>query len=115
MKNLEYSPEALSKLKSIKAETTGKYGADLANKIMIKMVKSIRNLQVFEESGTSISDIVGVECDYRYLYTEKNYVFYRIEGEFVKIVNILNEKQDFMWSLFGIRTTSEDTEEYWNE
>ena len=37
------------------------------------------------------------------------------EGEFVKMVNILNEKQDFMWSLFGIRTTSEDTEEYWNE
>lgn len=49
MKKLEYSPEALSKLKSIKAEITGKYGADLANKIMIKMVESIRNLHIYKD------------------------------------------------------------------
>lgn len=46
---------------------------------------------------------------------EANYTFYRIEADKIKIVRILNEKQDFMNILFGIRTTSQETDDYWDE
>lgn len=31
------------------------------------------------------------------------------------IVNIYNEREDFMMDLFGISTTSSESEEYWEE
>lgn len=33
----------------------------------------------------------------------------------IYIVDIFHEREDFMWKLFGIRTTSQKTEDYWNE
>lgn len=44
MKKLKYSPEALSKLKSIRAEITGNYGKDLVDKIMNRMLKKVLNV-----------------------------------------------------------------------
>ena len=43
-----------------------------------------------------------METDYRYLFREKNYVFYRIGNEEISIVRVLNEKQDYTRILFGI-------------
>ena len=56
-----------------------------------------------------------VISDYRYLFVSRNYVFYRIESDCIKIINIYNEKEDFMWQLFGIDTTPQETLDYWGE
>lgn len=56
-----------------------------------------------------------VETDYRYLVVGPNYIFYKIEDSCIKIINIYHEKEDFMWRLFGINTTPEETISYWNE
>ena len=53
-----------------------------------------------------------VTSDYRYIFVSKNYMFYRIEDDCIKIINIYNEKEDFMWLLFGIDTTPQETIEY---
>lgn len=45
----------------------------------------------------------------------KNYVFYRIEPDCLYVVNIYDEREDFMVDLFGIKTTSRETEDYWGE
>ena len=55
------------------------------------------------------------DINHKYIVVEKNYVFYRIEEDYVRIIRVLNEREDFMRILFGIITTSEDTEEYWKE
>ena len=47
-------------------------------------------------------DILCIETDYKCLYTQKNYAFYRIEDEKIQIVRILSEKRDFMYILLGI-------------
>lgn len=54
-------------------------------------------------------------CDYLMVYTEHNYAFYRITDDAIYIVDIFHEREDFMWKLFGIRTTSQETDEYWDE
>ena len=52
---------------------------------------------------------------YRFLVVKPNYIFYRIESDMVKIVRILNEKQDFLQILFGISSISEEGEKYWEK
>lgn len=115
MKELKYSPGALEKLRAIKREITLEYGENVAGRIMKKMTQSFRNLQYFEKQGQSVENVFGIASEYRFLYVQHNYAFYRITETAVLIVDIYNEKEDFMWKLFGIRTTSEETEEYWQE
>ena len=79
------------------------------------MTKALRRLQKFEKSGISVEKTLGVPCDYLMVYTEHNYAFYRITEEAIYIIDILHEREDFMWKLFGMRTTSKETEDYWDE
>lgn len=115
MKKLKYSPDAIEKLHKIKQDITIKYGAEAANNVIKKMTKSFRDLQQFENKGPSVESVIGIPCDYRLLYVQHNYVFYCVKDDTVWITDIYNEKEDFMWKLFGIKTTAQDTEDYWNE
>lgn len=112
---MEYSPVARQKLLKIKCETEEKYGETIAKRILENMLKSIRQLMLFENKGISLNATIGIQCDYRYLYVEHNYVFYRVDDRSIKIVDILNEREDFMRILFGIETISEATLNYWQE
>jgi len=70
---------------------------------------------LYEKKGSAVLDLFDGVTDYRYLFVSRNYVFYRIEDECIRIVNIYNEKEDFMWQLFGVDTTPQETIEYWDE
>lgn len=79
------------------------------------MTKAFRDLQQFATKGPSVENLIGIPCDYRMLYVQHNYAFYRIEGDVVRITDIFNEREDFMWKLFGIKTTTQETKDYWGE
>lgn len=55
------------------------------------------------------------DCNYFMLFIEHNYFIYRITDEMIMILEIFNEKEDFMWQMFGIVTTSQETIDYWGE
>lgn len=65
--------------------------------------------------GPKVSKMFDVVSDYRYIFVSRNYVFYRIEDKYIRIINLYHEKQDFMWQLFGIDTTPQDMMDYWDE
>ena len=50
----------------------------------------------------------GIECDYRYIYAGRNYLFYRIESDKIIIAEMFDEREDFMYKLFGIITTTQE-------
>ena len=54
--------------------------------------------------------IINEPTEYPYLYTEINYVFNRLESDRIRVVRVLNEKQDYMQLLFGISIVSNDEE-----
>lgn len=112
MKRLEYSPEAREQLLDLKLELTFEYGEVFATRVLTRMMRNIRGLTVFEKKGISVSAALGIPCDYRYLYTEHNYVFYRIEQDTIKVVTILHEKQDFLRILFGIQAVSDEESDW---
>lgn len=114
MSRLIYAPKALEDLQGIKNYINEQFDADRAKTGIKEIVLKIRQLERFPEEGVFLARLIQYPTDYRYLVIKPNYVFYRIEADAVKIIRILNEKQDFLQILFGIRSVSEDGEEYWS-
>ena len=50
-----------------------------------------------------------------FLHVEHNYIFYKINDNVIEIVDIYNEREDFMWKLFGIKLRTEESKDYWGE
>ena len=114
MKILKYSPEAARDLENIKRVVTGEFGESVAVKTMRRIGKGIRTLEMAENAGVDLFKKYGIICDYRVFIVARNYVIYRIEEEFVRIIRVLNERQDFIQILFGIESSSGDPDGYWD-
>ena len=100
---LYYTPKARNDLLQIKESNIEKFDDEnLAKKILRKMTETVRQLITFPYLGQELSGITGIYTDYRCLFCEKNYVFYRIEADRVCVIRVLNERQDYMRILFGV-------------
>lgn len=110
MKRIKYSPTAAQKLLFIKSEISARYSPDTANRITGNIKHSINKLKQFEKLGVSVEEMLGIECDYYLIFIEHMYVFYRITDEAILIVELFNEREDFMWKLFGIQEITNDSE-----
>ena len=115
MKKIKYTPDAADKLRALKSEISQEYGSDSATKIVKSITDAIRGLCDYEEKGPEVSKMFDVVSDYRYIFVSRNYVFYRIEDKYIRIINLYHEKEDFMWKLFRVDTTPQETIDYWNE
>ena len=115
MKQIKYAPDAADKLRAINRDILLQYGSQKSKIIMGKITGAIRGLADDEEMGPSVESMFGVSCDYRYLYVARNYIFYKAEDDRIRIINIYHEREDFMWLLFGIDTTPQETSDYWGE
>lgn len=115
MKKILYSPNAIEKLQKIKWNIRVKYGVQISNRIIKNILSAIKELRIYENKGSSVARMTGIPCEYRMIFTEHNYVFYKIEKMSILIIDIYNEREGFMWQLFGIKTTSDEIQDYWNE
>ncbi len=113
MLKIDYSPQALEDLKLLREYIETNWGENDAKKILTKITSDIRRLEIFPVSGVDLGKIINIPTDYRYLFSAKNYVFYRLEPERVLIIRILNEKRDYLQHLFGVSSNSH--EKYDNE
>ena len=93
----------------VKEYITLQHGANVAKKGLQRLTSSARRLEKFPEEGPGLDALILVPTDYRYLYIRPNYLFYRIEGNCVKVVRVLNEQQDFLQILFGITTVLDES------
>lgn len=112
MLRLEYTPMALEDLQHIHEYIIANWGENTAKRILKKMSTNIRRLEEYPLSGVDLGKIIDVPTDYRYLYTEKNYVFYHLEVDKIRVIRVLNEQQNYVQQLFGI--SSEPDDDYWN-
>ena len=104
MLRVDYSPQALEDLKLLREYIEGE---NVSKKVLTKITADIRRLEMFPVSGVDLGKIINIPTDYRYLFSEKNYVFYRLEPERVLIIRILNEKRDYLKHLFGVSSNSD--------
>ena len=114
-RKIVYSEIALSKRKAIKKDIKEKYGKERANIFSGYISETLAELKQFPEMGVSMREKYDLDCDYYMLFVEHNYFVYRILDDMIMILEIFNEKEDFMYQLFGIVSTSQDTLDYWGE
>lgn len=115
MKQIKYTPDAAEKLRAINRAILNQYGSNKAKEIVSRITDAIRGIAENERKGPSVEKMFGVSSGYRYIFILKNYVFYSIESDCIRIINIYNEKEDFMRLLFGVNTTPKETIDYWEE
>jgi plasmid stabilization system protein ParE len=108
MSKIEYSPKALEDLQHISNYISADWGEGVAKGILKKIISSARMLEEYLVSGIDLGKIIDVPTEYRYIFTEKNYIFYRLESDKIRIVRVLNDQQDFMQQLLGIGTESNE-------
>lgn len=78
------------------------FGDSIAVKVFKKMISDIRKLEEYPLLGVDLGKLIDVPSEYRYLLTEKNYIFYHIELDKIRVVRVLYEQQDYMTQLFSI-------------
>lgn len=101
MAKIRYSPAALDDLQEIYNYISSNWGENVAKRALKKMTTDIRSLEQFPLLGVALGETVNIPTDYRYLFSEKNYIFYRLEMDKIKIVRVLNEHQEYMKHLFS--------------
>ena len=72
------------------------FGTDKAKTGVKEITSTARQLERFPEEGLRLDELIGYPIDYRYLEVKPNYVFYRMEGDTVRVIRILSERQDFL-------------------
>ncbi len=115
MKKVEYSRLVKRKLLKLKTELIGEYGEQNAKEILTEMADHVDMLEQHEKSGVCISRMYDIDTDYWYLFTNHNYFIYRIEAKKVIIVQMFNEREDYMMKLFGISGRTQESINYWGE
>lgn len=108
MYHIQYSSEAKRDLGRLKMYLNSEFGKEVAKRVLTDMTKSIRQLEEQPLKGQPLGNLIDVPTDYRYLVTKTNYVFYHTEIGLVKVIRVLNQRQDFMRILFGIVQVEED-------
>ena len=115
MRKVEYSQLVKRKLFRLKTKLTSEYGEQKSKEILTTMADRLDLLGQHEESGVCISRMYDIDTDYWYLFTEHNYFIYRIEAKQVIIVQMFNEREDYMMKLFGISGRTQESIDYWGE
>lgn len=102
MAKIVFSPEAANDLQNTKEYIAVELDNPQASaKTVANIIRKIRVLSDFPESGALLSSIVSFESDYRFLVCGNYTVFYRTDSENVHIVRVLYGRRNFMQILFG--------------
>lgn len=102
MFEVKFSPEAINDLKQTKAYIAEELcNEQAAVRTIAKITKQIRMLADFPKSGASLSSIVSIESDYRFLVCGNYIAFYQFKNDIVHIVRILYGRRNFVQILFG--------------
>lgn len=99
----------------LKKELVAEYGEQKTKEILTAIADRVEMPGQYEESGVDIARIYDSDNGYRYLFTNHNYFIYRIEDKRVIVVQMFNEREDFMMKLFGISGRTQESIDYWGE
>lgn len=105
---MEFSPRALADLRQLNDYLVTNWGEPTSGMVLKKITSDIRRLEQSPLSGVALGKLLDVPTDYRYLFSEKNYVFYRLEYDKIRVVRVLNEHKNYMKQLFGISSESDE-------
>lgn len=109
MNKILLSPEAQNDLREIRRYISEELENPVAaGNTLAQIIKRMRGLLIFPESGSQLATIVGIETDYRYLVCGSYLVFYRTQEDVVFVDRVLYGKRDYLSLLFSILPEDEN-------
>ena len=101
MYTIQFSPVAKEDLMKIKVYLEQEFNVELAAEKINELLKSIKRFEQFPLMGRPLMNVIDIPTDYMYFVLEKNYVFYRLEKDTVKIIRIIDTRPNYINILFG--------------
>jgi len=82
-----------------------------------EIVSSIDNLGVFDSIGSNLKEKYKINCpdNWYVLYVRMNYFIFSKTDNEVIVLKMYNNKQDFLFHLFGVEMRSQESILYWGE
>lgn len=114
MKQIIYSDGVITKLQTLKDELNIKYGKNISINILNKILRRLDNLGQFN-SGESTKNRFGIDSEYMVIYSYHNFFFYLEQEKQIVILEMFNEREDFIYVLFGMTMRSQESIDYWGE
>lgn len=108
MLKIEYTPQALEDLQLLQEYLLSNWGENIAKRVLKNITTEIRRLEIYPFSGVDLGKTINTTTDYRYIFSEKNYVFYRSEFDKILIIRVLSERQNYLKQLFQISADNEE-------
>ena len=105
MNSIVFSDEAIKDLQGIKDYISDELlNSVAADNSVSKILRSIRILGDFPESGSPLSSIINYDSEYRFVVCGSYISFYTYENETVYIHRILYGKRNYLRILFNNET-----------
>ena len=104
MKKVIYSPEYKDKLIRLRNYLDSNYDQQTRKKVFAKIDHHIQLLRSQNRLGVSLRERYGIDCDYYYIYVANNLVFYRIEEDSIRILDMYHEREDSIIKFLGRRS-----------
>lgn len=101
MYKVQFSPLAKEDLMKIKVYLEEEFDVKVASEKIKQLLLSIKRFEAFPLMGRPLFNVIDIPTDYMYFVVDKNYVFYRLEQETVKIIRIIDTRRDYINVLFG--------------
>ncbi|NLN44155.1 MAG: type II toxin-antitoxin system RelE/ParE family toxin [Methanosarcina sp.] len=79
-----------------------------AENLILKITKKIRGLLDYPVIGASLSSVIDIQTDSRFLVCANYLIFYRYENEVVYVIRILYGRRDYVRVLFNDLSEKEE-------
>ena len=115
MRKVVVSQIVRRKMTSLRKRLLDQFGEEVSKKAISEITDAIADLGQFPEKGIDISKMYGIETAYYYLFFKHNYIIYRFDEKTVTVLQMFDEKEDYMNTLFGISGRTQESIDYWGE
>ena len=103
------------KLTKLRKTLHDRFGEDVSRNALADITDAMADLGRFPEKGIDISKMYELETDYYYLFFRHNYIIYRFDEKTVTVLQMFDEREDYMNTLFGISGRTQESIDYWGE
>ena len=101
MFEVKVTPQAAEDLLEIKNYIENELQNPIAaHNTVLNIVEKYENLSTLAEAGIPVERYVPFPTDYKFVLTNNYSIFYRIDGNIVRVIRILYSKRDFARILF---------------
>ena len=115
MRKIIYTPDFRERLVQLRDDLDLKYGQETRRKILAEIDQHIKHLKKYPFLGISVREMYGIDCDYYFIHTTKNVIFYEVGDQEIKILNMYNEREDYIIKFLGRRVKLQEKGTVWPE